>query len=708
MTPTGNFVGAYHYTDEQGTVLYDVVRYEPKDFRQRRSLVDGTYEWNLNGVRRVPYRLPKLITRIERGDTVFVVEGEKDANALGRLGFCATTNCGGASWKWTPEFVEYFRDAKRIVVIPDCDEGDPKKGTAKGREAARKRAQLLLTVCPDVRFLDLAADRHDGFDVSNWLEDGHSREELMALVDAAPRVEPIADTSSSASAEEVWPELNRQVDAERLPPPMPRELLPEPLRQWVEDICERMCVPIEMVAAPLIVALAATVGRQVGIRPGQFDDWLVVPNLWGAVIARPGLMKTPVMAAALEPLVRLADRAHKRYIDEMRYADERKERTERELEVLESQLKIALKKAIDKNQIDALHEQIAAKKSELESEPIEQRYIVQDSTTEKLGELLRDNPRGLLQSRDELAGWLSNMDKKGREGDRAFYLEGWNGTGQYTVDRIGRGTIHIPALALSVFGGITPGALESYINEATSEGRGADGLLQRHQVIVWPGSMPEWRNVDRIPDTVVRDRVYAVFEHLDTLEPQDVGAMLTDDAKIPYMRFSPEAQPLFDAWRDELERRLRSEELHDRPAFESHIAKYRSLMPTLALLFHLVGVVDGQPAEGGVSLHAARLAAAWCEYLETHAERIYAAEGPRSAGGALARHIEQRGVRDGDGVRGIYRHNWSKLDTAERVIAAAEALEPLGWIRLVENPSTGGRPGSPVIRLHPDLRGGNL
>src|SRR5438067_2294124 len=76
----------------------------------------------------------------------------------------------------------------------------------------------------------------------------------------------------------------------------------------------------------------------------------------------------------------------------------------------------------------------------------ERRYWTQDSTVEKLGIRLQDNPRGLLIVRDELSGWLHGLEKQGREGDRQFYLEAWNGTGSFTVDRIERGTLHIPAL----------------------------------------------------------------------------------------------------------------------------------------------------------------------------------------------------------------------------------------------------------------------
>src|SRR5260370_425583 len=87
-----------------------------------------------------------------------------------------------------------------------------------------------------------------------------------------------------------------------------------------------------------------------------------------------------------------------------------------------------------------------------ESPPVEQRYLVNDTTVEKLGELLNHHPNGLLLFRDALSGFLHTMDRAGHENDRAFYCEAWNGTGAYTYDRIGRGTLDILAASLSVPG----------------------------------------------------------------------------------------------------------------------------------------------------------------------------------------------------------------------------------------------------------------
>jgi hypothetical protein len=335
------------------------------------------------------------------------------------------------------------------------------------------------------------------------------------------------------------------------------------------------------------------------------------------------------------------------------------------------------------------------------------RYYTQDPTIEKLGELLRENPRGLLVQRDELAGWLRTLDKPGREGDREFYLEGWDGKGSYTVDRIKRRTVNIPCHTISVFGGTQPGKLRAYIAAATDpEGAGADGLLHRFQILVWPNEAPPWENHDRTPNLEARARAWKIFQALDKLTHEALGLDSPIPEAIPALRFSDEAQDFFNSWRDRLERRIRSTEMAVRPAFESHLAKYRSLMPTLALLFYLIDWAAGErviPLRVGVD-HATR-AAAWCDFLEMHATKVYALEGPENAAQNLADRIREGKVTDGMSFREIYRHHWGTLDTPEKLRAAAEVLERAGRVKVQDVAS--GTPGRPslVLRINPKLGG---
>ena len=459
-------------------------------------------------------------------------------------------------------------------------------------------------------------------------------------------------------------------------PPLPPAIIPAPFRDWLQDIADRISCPIEYPAVAAIIAVAAVVGRKCGIKPKQFDDWLSVPNLWGGIVGPPGVQKTPATDEAMKALKYLVAQALKKH--------------EREMLVYEAEVE-------------------ATKNSESGiklPKPVCKRYIVNDPTVEALGERLRENLNGLLVYRDELMGFLRSMERQGREGDRTFYLETWNGSGQnYVFDRIGRGTVVIPALCTSIFGTIQPGPLGEYTRKADG-GIGADGFIQRFQLLVYPDPIP-WRHVDRQPNLEAQICAHEVFERLDQLDAQSLGAFVDGDDSIPFLRFDADAQPFFNQWRSELEiNKLRA--AGNSPAIEAHLSKYRSLMPSLALLFHLIECVSsqGECTGGPVSLTAAKYAAAWCDFLELHMRRIYGGaveEEHMKNAIALKKHLESLGV-ESLRIPAIVQKGWKGLDTTEAVNSALELLEQHNWIKVVEV-ATGGRP-SRIVHLHPQLSEG--
>lgn len=101
-------VATYDYTDAEGKLLYQVIRFAPKDFRQRRPDGNGGWDWKLGDVQRVPYRLPRVLDAAKRGEGVWIVEGEKDVHALEERGQVATCNPGGAG-KWREQYAESLR-----------------------------------------------------------------------------------------------------------------------------------------------------------------------------------------------------------------------------------------------------------------------------------------------------------------------------------------------------------------------------------------------------------------------------------------------------------------------------------------------------------------------------------------------------------------------------------------------------------------------
>jgi hypothetical protein len=185
--------------------------------------------------------------------------------------------------------------------------------------------------------------------------------------------------------------------------------------------------------------------------------------------------------------------------------------------------------------------------------------------------------------------------------------------------------------------------------------------------------------VDHWPDAAARGQAIEVFQHLNGLEAPTVGAEELTPEEVPFLRFDPAAQELFDGGRAELEQRLRAED--DHPVLLSHLAKCRSLMPSLALILHLADGVDA--GVGGAVSGVAERAAAWCQYLEAHARRLYATvtDRVRVAATLLASRMAGGRLASPFTAREVYRNDWTGLTEPRVVGEALECLRELGWIR---------------------------
>jgi AAA domain len=230
-------VDAYQYTDERGELLFEVVRFYPKDFRQRRPNGRGGWIWKLGDTRRVLYRLPKVIEAVQAGVTVYVAEGERDVHALERAGHVATCNPMGAG-KWRDEYAESLRGAN-VVVVADCDQ--------PGRDHAKTVGRALEGVAASVVIVEPVV----GKDASEHLSADRAVDEFV----------PMSAGTAESPDDHGTVERLRVLDVEKMltttPPPVP----------WVvEPILAHGCVT--MLAgregrgkSMLALALAAAVGR---------------------------------------------------------------------------------------------------------------------------------------------------------------------------------------------------------------------------------------------------------------------------------------------------------------------------------------------------------------------------------------------------------------------------------------------------------------
>lgn len=492
-----------------------------------------------------------------------------------------------------------------------------------------------------------------------------------------------------------WPEPQLLPDGVPQVQSFDYRLLPASLEPWARDICERVqCAP-DFVGVSIMTGLGAVLGRKIGIRPQMKTDWTVTANQWGLVVGRPGVLKSPAMEAALAPLRRLEAKALDAHQSELSKFQLAKKLSEIKASVGEKAARKALDKEFSSDAIALNHLKI-----EEPTAPILKRYSANNTSAEALGEIHRQNHNGLLVFRDEMVALLKTLDREDNSEARGFYLTGWNGDSPYTFDRIGRGmNLHIPAICLSLLGSTQPGKIADYVHKAVSGGSGDDGLIQRFGLLVWPDQHGEWKNVDRFPDNAAKQEAHQVFERLDALDPMKIGTEQDTDidgnpSGLPYLRFHPEALELFVEWRFNLEGQLKSGELH--PALESHFAKFRKLVPGLALILHLA-----DQGTGPVSVTATMQALAWSEYLESHARRVYASATTHeyTTAKAIIAKIKSGDLPHEFASRDVWRPGWSKLTDRKQVEEALSLLVEFDWLGM-EQKETAGR-NATIFKANP-------
>ena len=612
-----------------------------------------------------------------------------------------------------------------VCVLADCDKNQA------GQKAARHLAQRLLKEGKTVQIVwpcDPDSVLTHSMDFNDLLREDPSGESIRDRFHRAPFIKPsrtnsAGDRDDLGSCEEIWPDPEPLQVQLKPVQPFKYQLLPDALRPWVKDIAERMQCPPDFIAVSAMISMAAILGNKIAIQPKSLDDWFVVPNLWGLLVGRPSVMKTPALNEGLQAIERLQSNKQKEY--------KRLKKDWVSLNVLKSlkldAAKDKAKKAVrDGSDDDALSFLVGATKNNPE-EPTPQRTIVTDVTVEKLGELLSQNPNGLLLKRDEISSFLNNLERPENASERSFYMEAFNGYGPYVYDRVVRGTIQIESMTLSLIGTIQPARLSAYTHAALHMSKNDDGLIQRFQLAVYPDPVTEWTYMDRRPNHEAFERAWQTFKALDDLETPEkkkadqaegseegakeegakAGKKKADQAegseeegaeagKMPkpfLLSFTPEAQKMFFYWLTELEASIRVEDIH--PAIEAHLVKYRSLGPSLALILHLA---DGQGLTP-IGLDAATRAFVWCDYLRSHMERIYgsAVDLAQIAADALLKKIQQGKLSSPFKVRDVRKKGWTGLDSVDIIKAGVHVLEEHGYIK-AEPPSASIQGGRPTVR----------
>lgn len=387
------------------------------------------------------------------------------------------------------------------------------------------------------------------------------------------------------------------------PEPITPDMLPPSIRVWVQDVCERIESPFEIGAVSALCFIGNLIGSKVGVRPKQRDNWTNTPNLWGMVIGAPSIKKTPVYSELFKSIGRLQKEAENDFTKDF-------EIFEVESELHAKQWKEAVKEGDE--------EALKTLKDSKPKKPRKRRYTTQDGTIEAITDIIKENPNGLLISRDELSGWLKQMDKVGREGERSFYLEGWNGTNSFSVDRVMRGSIFLPRLTLGVIGNIQPSIIKEYVYEAV-KGNKADGFLQRFQMAIYAEPI-EQTLIDRAPNRTARKSFDEVINYV-ARDDEFEGALSDDFSEIPFYHFNDEAQSIFNEWY--LDNANEAKGAFNE-ALEGHLSKYPKLFTSLALIFHICDIAGGRSFDNTkIDKRNAERALSLTNALKSHAYKLY-------------------------------------------------------------------------------------
>lgn len=448
--------------------------------------------------------------------------------------------------------------------------------------------------------------------------------------------------------------------------PFPVELLPRPLRKFVDAATTSIGCDSSFVVLPVLSTCAAAIGnaRKLVLK----DGWLAPCILWCAVVGESGTQKSPAFKKAYKPLLKRQIQLAKRF-NEQNAA----------FRAAEAELK---KQGNGRSSA-------AAEMPNERTPPIRERCLVSDTTVEALALVLRDNPRGVLLARDELAGWINSFDKYSKKGatssDVNHWLSIYHGEGIIVDRKTGDDrAVFVPHPALSVCGGIQPGILHRSIGSEHRE----NGLLSRLLIAYPPRRQKKWTN--EIISEAVEAEYDSLIGRLFSLE----GTIIDQDFTSTLIRLSPEATAILE----EYVNTNGAEQFQLTGDLAAAWSKLEEVPARLALVIHCVRQVSGDTVNPLVcDAESMRIGIKIGNWFKNETRRVYQRL-TESAGERQNRELYEFIVKKGGRVRvRDVLTGMRSVDTAKTAQAQLQALVGAGFGKWEQSQNTSGPPAPEFV-----------
>lgn len=616
-------VAEYPYRDEEGNLLYVAVRYQPKDFRQKRP-DSGGWAWNMQGVRRVPYRLPELIQAVAEGRRIYVTEGEKDADRITNLGHPATCNVGGAG-KWRDEYAAYLAGAT-VTVIADAD--IPGRAHADQVAASLRAAGAAVTL----------AEPATGKDVSDHLDAGRSIDDLVHLPWPTPdgTKPPRNDTANHKSPQPsvdllldprtapreiilnglldepehaTWDDEPEKLDGEGDPPqPFPVEALPRDLAEYCAAVAETTQTPPAMAGMLMLSALSTAAANRYWV--ARESHWIEPLVIWTLTALPPGSRKSAVSSHVSRPLYvieRDIREAHSQETagkeDLLAVANKRKERILNDL--------VKTRTPSERLNLEA---DLDAARAEIEALtiPPARQLLCDDITPEALGVLLSENDGhiGIMSTEGGVFASISGRYTQGTP-QLDLILKSYDGD-PYRANRIGRAKVILdhPSIVLGL--AVQPHVLatDTTKNPALRE----RGLMGRFTYAIPADTVGTRAVITQPVPNAVDQRWHKI---LTTIAETPICANPSQERRL--ILLDPEALELHREYQRTLEPRLH-EQTGDLAFMSDWAGKHVGRILRVASLLHLA---TGGTEHDQIDAKAMTAAIELGEWMLNHAVAVY-------------------------------------------------------------------------------------